>query len=97
MTTMTNDLTRLVERGALQLGDELYHPKRRQTGGGEVGARIVERGVDVDGRVYPSLSTAAKAITGTATNGWTYWRLRRSNQSLADLRRVATEAHAESS
>ncbi len=96
MQTMTNELSRLVEEGALHVGDELYHPRRAQTGSGEVTARIVERGVDVGGHVYPSLSTAAKAIAGTATNGWTYWRLRSSNQLLADLRRTVAEGHPES-
>lgn len=91
MPAMSNDLIRLVEDGALQLGDELYHPKRPRTGGGEVTARIVKRGVEVGGHVYPSLSTAAKAITGTAANGWTYWRLRRSNWPLTDLRHTPVE------
>ena len=97
MPAMTNDLSRLVEDGVLQLGDELYHPKRSRTGGGEVTARIVERGVDVNGHVYQSLSTAAKAITGSAANGWTYWRLRRSNRSLSDLRRTPVEPHPDAS
>lgn len=96
MPVMTNELSRLVEDGALRVGDELYHPKRLRSGGGEVTARVVERGIDVGGRVYPSLSTAATAIAGTATNGWTYWRLRRSDQQLAELRRTAAEAHPES-
>ena len=37
MLPMANELSRLVEDGALQLGNELY-PKRARTGGGEVTA-----------------------------------------------------------
>jgi hypothetical protein len=91
---MTNELSRLVERGALQLGEELYHPRGRRSGGGEVTAYIVENGVDVAGQIYPSLSTAAKAVAGTPTNGWTYWRLRRSDQPLAEVRKTTDNVAA---
>lgn len=30
-----------------------------------------------DGRVFSSLSTAAKQLTGTSTNGWTAWHVPR--------------------
>ena len=84
---MANDLRRLLDSGALAVGDELYHPKR--TGGGEITARLVGGGIEVGGQVYPSLSTAAKEVAGTATNGWTYWRLRRSGEPVAHLRATA--------
>jgi len=32
------------------------------------------RMVEYDGECYPSLSAAAKAITGHSINGWLFWR-----------------------
>lgn len=33
-------------------------------------------GVRVGSQIYPSLSTAARAITGNSTNGWVFWGLK---------------------
>ena len=30
--------------------------------------------VEFEGARYPSLSAAAKAVTGHSTNGWRFWR-----------------------
>lgn len=63
-------------------GQKLVHRNARTNE--ETPAEVVsvdqERGkvsVRIGSQVYPSLSTAAKAITGSSTNGWVYWGLKR--------------------
>lgn len=64
------------------VGQTLVHRFRK--GEGEVTAEVVEvdrqKGkvaVRVRGKVYPSLSSAAAAITGRAANGWVFWGLKK--------------------
>jgi hypothetical protein len=78
----------LIDSGRLRLDAELFHPKRS---GGDVLARITSDGIAVDGKTYPSLSTAAGHISGCATNGWTYWRLRETGRPIAELRREPSQ------
>jgi len=83
-----SQLQELIHSGRLPAGSVLVHKGRRQ-GERNVEAKIERDGVHVEGRVYPSLSTAARAATGHAINGWVYWRLAESGERLSDLRRRA--------
>ena len=63
-------------------GDRLIHRFRKRPG--EVAAEVVSVdkntgrvSVRVGGAVYRSLSAAAYASTGYATNGWVYWGLKK--------------------
>lgn len=63
------------------VGQTLVH--RNAKTGEVVSAKVIEvdeaKGtvrVRVGEKEYPSLSTAAKAVTGTSTNGWIYWGLK---------------------
>lgn len=65
-------------------GQTLVHKSPRT--GAEVVAEVVavdeqqrKVTVRVGSQLYPSLSSAAKAITGSSTNGWVYWGLKRKN------------------
>jgi hypothetical protein len=40
-----------------------------------VHVRVLAKGFDLDGVVYQSLSAVAKAITGSHTNGYLFFRL----------------------
>jgi hypothetical protein len=82
---MAKELSRLLEEGRLRVGDRLYHSKRQLEGRSVITARITRDGVEVDGRVYSSLSTAGRAAAGHAVNGWIFWRLRRSGERLDTL------------
>ena len=82
----TRLLSRVIADGRLPIGSELYHasrlhPERAVTG------RVVSGGIEVNGQVYPSPSTAARAVTHSAAeNGWTWWRVRDTGRPLAELR-----------
>lgn len=63
-------------------GDRLVHRFRKKEG--EVVAEVlsVDRktgkvAVRVGKKTYPSLSAAASAVTGRATNGWVFWGLKK--------------------
>lgn len=63
-------------------GDLLTHRWRKQSG--EVTAEVLSVDLDTGGVVvrvgevvYPSLSAAATAQSGHATNGWVFWGLKR--------------------
>lgn len=43
--------------------------------------RVLENGFEHEGKVYKSLSAVAKAITGSHTNGFHFFRLRKGGQS----------------
>lgn len=88
---MASELATLIASGRLRVGDTLYHPRRPRTGGGEITARVLAHGIEVNGKAYNSLSTAAGSIAGHAVNGWTYWRVRPSGALLASLRRSAED------
>jgi len=49
----------------------------REYKGQTVQVRVLENGFEHDGEVYRSLSAVAKAITGTHTNGYLFFRLRK--------------------
>lgn len=85
---MANELARLITAGQLREGDELFHPMRPRAKG-EITARVVDGGLVAHGRRYPSLSTAAMALAGYASNGWLFWRHRPSGRTLDDLRKEA--------
>ena len=65
-----------------EVGEVLVH-RIRETGS-EVRATVVKVSenprsvaVEVDGKEYPSLSSAASEISGYGTNGWVYWGLKK--------------------
>jgi hypothetical protein len=83
-----NELQELIRSGRLPAGSILEHKGRRENAP-RVEAKVEHDGVHVEGRVYPSLSTAARAVAGHAINGWVYWRLVESGKRLADLRQTS--------
>lgn len=82
------DLRELVASGHLPAGTAVYH-RARSGPGGVVEGSIEAGGLRVGGVLYPSLSTAARAVSGHAANGWFYWRVRESGEALDVLRRQA--------
>jgi hypothetical protein len=69
------DLARLIRSERLSVGDELFHPAG-QYRGADIVATIAGDGLEVNGKAYPSPSTAARAAVGYSANGWMFWRLR---------------------
>ena len=82
---MSDSIARLVQEGRLSVGTELFHPGRRA--GSQIEARIVATGIEVGGVTYRSVSSAAKAVSGNAVNGWRYWRVRPSGAYLDQIRK----------
>lgn len=75
----------LLEAGLLQEGDEVDHEQTRM--GTYHPATIEADGsLRMDGRRYTSPSSALVDATGASRNGWTDWRVKRTGESLADLR-----------
>lgn len=64
----------LIRAETLPIGTDLHHVSRRYPDRG-VTATVVEGGIKLGDRVYASPSGAAKSVTGTAVDGWTFWRL----------------------
>jgi Restriction Enzyme Adenine Methylase Associated len=83
-------LLQLISSGRIVIGTRLYHPTRSR---GEFASEgeIVANGLRVGDTVYRTPSAAAVAVTGAATNGWLFWRVRPSDKPLALLRRSARE------
>jgi hypothetical protein len=65
-----------------KVGDTLVHKFRKKSG------KVVAEVVSVDKKngsislrvgkeLFPSLSAAAQSISGSSTNGWTYWGLKK--------------------
>ena len=77
-------LQALVQEGKLQVGTELHHVSRRYPDRA-LTATVVEDGISLRGEVYASPSGAARSLTRTAVDGWTFWRLPDGRQ-LGDLR-----------
>ncbi len=78
-------LSDLLRAGLLHPGDEI-----RLRRGDTSKATVTERSTILLGETeYTSPSTAAKAATGTATNGWLAWYVRRGEEwtDLAALRK----------
>lgn len=80
-----NQLEDLISAGRLPAGSVIVHKGRRRNER-KVEAVVEQDGVHLEGRVYKSLSTAARAAEGHAVNGWVYWRLAESGERLADIR-----------
>lgn len=69
-----------IKRALPEIGDQLVHKFRKKSGSviAEVISVDTESGavfVQVEGQIYSSLSAAALAVSGYASNGWTYWGL----------------------
>lgn len=69
-----------LKRTLPKIGDQLVHKFRKKPG--SVVAKVIsvdaesgEVSVQIEGKTYASLSAAAQAISGHASNGWTYWGL----------------------
>jgi hypothetical protein len=43
--------------------------------GKQVRVKVLDQGIEYEGRLFPSLSAVAKAITGSHTNGYLFFRL----------------------
>jgi hypothetical protein len=85
-----NHLQELIRRGHLKSGAVLYHAARRHAERGVEGT-VEANGLRVRDKLYPSLSSAARAVAGHAVNGWKFWRIQGSGQTLDALRREARE------
>ncbi len=51
-----------------------------------VEATVVADGLRLRGQVYPSASTAARAVSAHSVNGWKFWRLE-TGELLSSLRK----------
>jgi len=67
-------------------GEKLVHKFRKKSG--EVVAEIVSVDrktgsvkVRIGKEVFPSLSSAAQAVSGASSNGWVYWGLKKQKPS----------------
>ena len=72
----------MAEKKWPDVGDNLTHRFRKKSG--EVVAEVVsvDRGkgvvsVRIGKKTYPSLSSAARAVSGFRSNGWIYWGLKK--------------------
>ncbi len=90
MPPRVDALRELIASGHLPVGTVLFHSPTRGVGAHrperEATATVESDGVNVAGTVYKSPSTAARAVTGYPTNGWTYWYVGSSGKSLSSLR-----------
>lgn len=75
------EVKHLVAAGLLDVGTVL-----RPTSGSENVARITEHAlIEVDGKVFESLSAAARHVKGGRVNGWSFWHLE-DGRRLKDVR-----------
>lgn len=65
-----------------QVGDKLIHKYRKKSG--QVEAEVISANkangaitLRIGNQTFPSLSSAAQAISGYAANGWLYWGLKK--------------------
>jgi len=72
MPRSSPELLALIASGALEIGTVLQHQHRK---GSAVTALVVEGGIRIGERVMASPTEAARSITGSAINGWDWWRL----------------------
>lgn len=83
---MERDLAKLIGSGRLRVGDELFHPAGKHRSA-DIVATVTDEGLEVDGTMYRSPSTAARAAVGYSANGWAFWRLRSSGELIDSLRK----------
>ncbi|EME5140831.1 DUF2924 domain-containing protein [Pseudomonas aeruginosa] len=65
-----------------RVGEKLIHQYRKKPGYAEAEVVSVDKksgaiSLRVGDQVYPSLSSAAQALSGAAANGWIYWGLKK--------------------
>jgi hypothetical protein len=65
-----------------KVGDKLTHTYRKKVGQAEAEVISVDKksgaiSLRIGKQVYPSLSSAAEAVSGAAANGWVYWGLKK--------------------
>lgn len=65
-----------------RVGDTLIHQYRKKPGQVEAEVISVDKKhgsivLRVGDQIFPSLSSAAQALSGAAANGWTYWGLKK--------------------
>ena len=65
-----------------QVGETLTHTYRKKPGRVEAEVVSVDKkngaiSLRIGKQIYPSLSSAAEAISGAAANGWIYWGLKK--------------------
>lgn len=79
------DLSDLLSAGCLQSGISLFPRGKKHASA--VATLLPDGRLDVSGTVYASPSEAAKAITGIATNGWSFFLVdAKKRRSLKDVR-----------
>lgn len=80
--------TDLVADGRIPVGAVVFH-RSRGLAAGTVEATVEPEGLRILGKLYRSPSTAALAVGGHAANGWLFWRLRTTGETLHQLRASA--------
>lgn len=86
------DLLSLIRSGALPVGSTLFH-RSRGDHSRDATATVVADGLRMGGRVHPTASGAARAITHKPVDGWLFWKLP-SGEPLAFLRPAPGERHS---
>jgi len=81
------DLTDLLSAGFLEVGTRIY--PRAEKFDGTYGTINSEGAVELAGPTFPSLSAAAKHLTGRPTNGW-WWSIEAHGEQ-QDLREIRQE------
>ena len=87
-TSSRVDLTDLLSAGFLEVGTRIY--PRAEKFDGTFGTINSEGAVELAGQTFPSLSAAAKHLTGRPTNGWWWWSIEAHGEHL-DLREIRQE------
>lgn len=87
-TSSRVDLADLLSAGFLDVGTTIY--PRVEKFADSIGTINSEGAVEVAGQSFPSLSAAAKHLTGRPTNGWWWWSIKLYGEQL-DLREIRQE------
>jgi hypothetical protein len=82
-----DSLRDLIERGELRAGDRIVWSRPRR-GQRHVAVVLASGHLEIDGRPYDSVSSAATAVAGSHINGWRAWRREQDGALLDDLRRA---------
>lgn len=73
---MAENLLTLISDGRLPQGTVLHHVGRGiAPNSRDVTATVVRGGIELRGKVYPTPSGAARAVTGSPVDGWAFWKL----------------------